>query len=312
MKTIIRAKKAPILEPRDEFILKYFMNKDSIKPGDYTEDLLYFFQHYNDAMRNGEIFEQAFMSLYMITYNKNLTGADGYQQIGDKYITYEAKKEMKSKDLKLDGKSAWSIHCVETQMLKQNDPNFYLLQFGFKHGQLVYALKIKMDQTTIIKGKIPHKHSKMLASWKDFQNAKDIQPLFLNRNLIKQWAGSEFKNWLLSLTETDPSETGVDLRAIVGMKKDEPELYYHKDRYFDHVNSTPKFPSNGTTCLAVPQTLWQTEISYMVEAQNGEERSLQLDGGVLYLKKIYDRVGIWSTIDRLKSYRFIEKENLCL
>ena len=107
MKTItrpvIKTIKRDLLEPRDEFILKYFINRDSIKPGDYTEDLLYFFHHYNDAMRNGEIFEQAFMKLFMITYNKNLTGADGYQEIDGQLITYEAKKEMKSRDLKLDG-----------------------------------------------------------------------------------------------------------------------------------------------------------------------------------------------------------------
>lgn len=305
MKTKIAIVKKTALEPRDEFILKFFMNKTSIKSGQYTEDLLYFFEEYNDAIRNGEIFEQAFMSLYGIEYNKNLTGADGSKMVGSQLITYEAKKEMKSKDLKLDGKSAWSIHCVETQIKKQGDPNFYLLQFGFKHGQLVYALLIKIDETTIIKGKKPHPTSKMLASWMDFKDAKTICPLFLNRDLIKKWAGADFKNWLLSLKETDPSVFGVDLRKVVGIEKDEPEVYYHKDRYIGHVDETPRFPANGSTCLALPKTVWENELSIMEKARFGEERSLHLDGGVLYLRKFDDIVGIRSSIDRLKSFRSV-------
>ncbi len=225
MSQIIIKKK---LSKRDQFVLKYFMNKPGIRPGDFPDDLFYFFEEFNDAMRNGEIFEQAFMGLYDIIYNKELTGADGYKVIGTQTFTFEAKKEMKSKNLKLDGKSAWSIHCVESQLRKQNDPNFYLLQYGFKNNQLVYALLIKMDDTTIIKGKTPHKHAKMLASWLDFKDAKEVYPLFLNKPMIKQWASNEFKNWLLSLTETIPSVFGVDLRKVVGLKLDEPELYYHK------------------------------------------------------------------------------------
>ena len=305
MKTKIIIKKKKLLEPRDEFILKYFMNRDSIKPGQYTEDLFYFFHHYNDAIRNGEIFEQAFMHLFCIIYNKNLTGADGYQIVDGVTITYEAKKEMKSKDLKLDGKSAWSIHCNETRDLKANDPNFYLLQFGFKNGHLVYALKIKMDQTTIIKNKTPHQHSKMLANWKDFKDATDIQPLFLNRALIKQWASADFKNWLLSLKETDPSETGVDLRAIVGLPKDEPEVYYHRDRYENHVDTSPKYPANGATCMAIPEKTWKDALVEMENAPLGQRKTLHLEDGVLYLGKFDNCVGIRSSIDRLKSYRAI-------
>lgn len=288
------------LQTRDEFVLKWFMNKNSIKPGQYTEDLFYFFEEYNDAIRNGEIFEQAFMELYGITYNKDLTGADGYKIVGDVVITYESKKEMKSKDLKLDGKSAWSIHCYETLIRKSNDPNFYLLQFGLKHNQVVYALLIKLDGTTVIKGKTPHKHSKMLANWKDFKDAKEIYPLFLNKPLIKKWAGADFKNWLLALEETPPSTFGVDIRSIVGLKPDVPEVYYHKDGRVDNV---PKFPANGNTCLAIPKSLWEEEVSIMEQSALGTKRTLQLDDGVLCLIKFDDDVCVWSTIDRLKSYR---------
>lgn len=289
---------------RDEFILKWFMNKRSIRPGQYTEDLLYFFEEFNDAIRNGEIFEQAFMGLYGITYNKNLTGADGYKQIGKTMFTYEAKKEMKSKDLKLDGKSAWSIHCVATQFQKQNDPNFYLLQFGFKHGQLVYALLIKMDQTTIIKGKTPHKHSKMLANWKDFKNAQDIQPLFLNRDLIKQWASNDFKNWLLSLKETDSSVFGVDIRSIVGLTPDEQELYY---RQGETISKNPKFSATGNTCLAIPKKMWEHQIKPLANSIDNSvfsfypETSLQIGNDVLFIRKVNDEVQIRSSIDTTKT-----------
>lgn len=293
------------ISKRDEFVLKFFMNKKSIKPGQYTDDLLYFFEEYNDAMRNGEYFEQAFMGLYGITYNKNLTGADGHKIINGETIIYEAKKEMKSKDLKLDGKSAWSIHCYETLVMKQNDPNFYLLQFGFKNNCLVYALKIKMDNTSILKGKTPHKHSKLLANWKDFKDAEEIYPLFLNRELIKKWAGADFKNWLLSLKETDPSVFGVDIRNIVGLEQEIPEVYYHKDKYTNIVNSTPKFPANGITCLALPETLWEETLAELKNSGLGQRKTLQLDGGVLYLQRFDDCVGIRSSIDRLKSYRAV-------
>lgn len=292
------------MEMRDEFILKWFMNKQSIRPGQYTEDLLYFFEEFNDAIRNGEIFEQAFMELYGITYNKNLTGADGHKTVGKTVLTYEAKKEMKSKDLKLDGKSAWSIHCVATQIQKQDDPNFYLLQFGFKHGQLVYALLIKMDQTSIIKGKKIHPTSKMLASWKDFKDAKDIQPLFLNRDLIKQWASNDFKNWLLSLKETDPSVTGVDIRSIVGLAPDEGELYY---RQGETISKNPKFSATGNTCLAISKTTWENQLKPLFQLMDASafgfspEKSLQIGNDMLFIRKVHGEFQIRSSIDTTKT-----------
>lgn len=293
------------LQTRDEFVLKWFMNKHSIKPGQYTDDLLYFFEQYNDSMRNGEYFEQAFMTAFSMKYNTDLTGVDGHIYMNNNWCPLESKKEMKGPTKKLDGKSAWSIHCSKTLYQKANDPNFYLLQFGFRDGKLVYALLFRLIDTNVLKNKTPHDTKKMLAHWVDFKDDKNVIPLFLNRNLIKEHCGNEFKNWLLSLRECGKQLFGVDIRKMVNLPDDEPELYYRKG---ESITGTPKFSAIGHTCLPITKQMWYNMIVPLQhELIEHEERALPLGSDVLYIRNNGNRFEIRSSIDNTKTkYRKLD------
>lgn len=272
-------------------MLTHFINPTAVD-SDYQVNFEKFINGIRRPVENGELFEAFFMNALGIQYNTNLTGTDGFLDAGGLVLEIEAKRESPGPNNNLEGKSQWSIHTQENLDSKSSNPNFYLLQFGFKDGVLVYSLLIRIIDTKILKGKKPKSGRKMSAGWMDFKDGSDINLLYINRDLVKKHCVSGFKNWLLSKRENVEEIFGVNLREMVGLPADQPEVYWNPK---SGISLTPEFWTQSKWVATLTDKDILTVKRIISRMNEGDKEEVKLSGfslnhiikkhnGIVYLR----------------------------